>query len=379
MMAAKKKANIRYAVFLLVYVLVVLGVVAFFLTKLWGFAKEYEASRPANTMNAYVQDLNDNLWNDQVAQTIAEMPHEVQTDEECAQTVKQLLSEGIIYVRTASTGGSDTINYALRCGDRVIGKVTLVEDSSKANEVKYGMLPWVVSQEEFDFSGLYSSVEVTVPKSYTVTLNGVALGSEYIIQDDIQFELLKDYYSSYPSLPVMVTYRFEHVIGTLEPVIYNSNGNEVQIDQSGGEQQFLNNCSQDELEKLTDFTERFAERYQTYTSGIGGDAATAYKRLSPYIMSGSDLDSRMKAAQDGLDWAHTSDLSIEYTVLNSAVSFGDGVYLCDYSSAFSVKGANGTNDFVNNVKIIVIDKNGDMSDLRVAELDKYKNDSEESQ
>ena len=380
MMEKKKKSGRFYFLFLLVYILIVLGVIAFFMTKVWGFAEEYEAARPAHTMDAYVEDLNQNLWNDQVAQAIADMPHEVQSDEECAQVVKNMLSAGISYARTASTGSADSINYALRCGDKVIGKVTLIEDSSLADQVQYGMLPWIVSGAEFDFSGLYSSVEVTVPKSYTVMLNGTTLGSEYIIEDDIQFDLLKDYYSSYPKLPVMVTYRFEHIIGELEPVILDDHGNEVLLDESRGQEQFLNNCSDAELAKLTDFTERFAERYQSYNAGIGDDPATVYvNRLAGYIMPGSDLEFRMKAAQDGLGWAHTNSINIEYTILNSAVSFGEGVYLCDYSSAFTTKGINGTQDFENNIKMIVIDKTGDMSDLRVAEMSMYKKDSEESQ
>ena len=380
MMEKKKKSGRFYFLFLLVYILVVLGVIAFFMTKVWGFAEEYEAARPAHTMDAYVEDLNQNLWNDQVAQAIADMPHEVQSDEECAQVVKNMLSAGISYARTASTGSADSINYALRCGDKVIGKVTLIEDSSLADQVQYGMLPWIVSGAEFDFSGLYSSVEVTVPKSYTVMLNGTTLGSEYIIEDDIQFDLLKDYYSSYPKLPVMVTYRYEHIIGELDPVILDDHGNEVLIDESRGQEQFLNNCSDAELAKLTDFTERFAERYQSYNAGIGDDPATVYvNRLAGYIMPGSDLEFRMKAAQDGLGWAHTNSINIEYTILNSAVSFGEGVYLCDYSSAFTTKGINGTQDFENNIKMIVIDKTGDMSDLRVAEMSMYKKDSEESQ
>ena len=379
MMEKKKKSGLFYFLFLLVYILIVLGVIAFFMTKVWGFAEEFEAARPAHTMDAYVEDLNQNLWNDQVAQTIADMPHEVQSDEECAQVVKNMLSAGISYARTTGSG-DNSINYALRCGDKVIGKVTLIEDSSLADQVKYDMLPWIVSSEEFDFTGLYSSVEVTVPKSYTVMLNGIALGSEYIIEDDIQFDLLKDYYSSYPKLPVMVTYRFEHIIGELEPVILDDHGNEVLLDESRGQEQFLNNCSDAELAKLTDFTERFAERYQSYNAGIGDDPATVYvNRLAGYIMPGSDLEFRMKAAQDGLGWAHTNSINIEYTILNSAVSFGEGVYLCDYSSAFTTKGINGTQDFENNIKMIVIDKTGDMSDLRVAEMSMYKKDSEESQ
>lgn len=375
MMETKKKSGLGFPLFMLIYILLALALIAFGMLKLWGFAEEYEASRPVHTMDAYVQDLNENLWNDQVAQAISNMPHEVQSDEDCAQAVKELLSQGISYSRTASNGNTNTINYALRCGDRVIGKVTLAEDSSKADQVKYDMLPWVVQSAEFDFTGLYSSVEVTVPNSYTVKLNDVALGSEYIVVNDIHFKLLEDYYSSYPNLPVMVTYRYDHAVGQLEPVIYDETGNQVQLDESLGEEQFLSNCRQEELDKLTDFTQRFAERYQYYNAGLGDDPATVYaNRLAGYIMPGSDLEFRMQAAQDGLQYTHVSDLTINYTTLNSAVSFGSGVYLCDFTSAFSTKGINGTQDFENHLRMIVIDKNGDMSDLRVAELSMYKNE-----
>ena len=105
MMEKKKKSGLFYFLFLLVYILVVMGVIAFFMTKVWGFAEEYEAARPAHTMDAYVEDLNQNLWNDQVAQAIADMPHEVQSDEECAQVVKDMLSALKVGDRICTIGG----------------------------------------------------------------------------------------------------------------------------------------------------------------------------------------------------------------------------------------------------------------------------------
>ncbi len=380
MTQTKKKSGMNYFLALLIYILVMLAAIAALMVWLWGFAKEYEASRPTSTMNAYVQDLNENLWSDQIAQTIAEMPHEVQSDEDCAQAVREMLKQGVSYARTASGGSTDRVNYSLLCGNRIIGKVTLVEDSSQADRVKHDMLPWIVENEEFDFTGLCSTVEVTVPNSYTVTLNGVELGQEYIVGDPIHFSLLEDYYGSYDQMPYMVTYRYDHLFGEMEPVVYDSNGNVFQLDETRGEEQFLDNCSQEEMEKLTSFTERFAERYQYYMSAVGDDPATVYAaRLSGYILKGSDLEFRMKAAQDGLFYAHSNNMQVNQTTLNSAVSFGDGVYLCDFSSDFTVWGRNGEENQENHMRMIVVDISGNMSDLRVAELSKYKIDSEDSQ
>lgn len=367
-MRKKKKSNLSYVIFLLAYVIVVLCAAAFPLKKLWRYAEEYELSRPNKTMDAYVEYLNANLWNDEVAQTISEMPHEMQSDEDCAAVVQELLSEGISYVRTAGDGSGETINYALRCGSSIIGKVKLIQDTSKADEMEFDMLPWIVDEEEFDFNGLYSSIQVTVPKSYTVKLNDKTLGSEYIVEDEIHFAVLENYYASYQNLPVMVTYSFDHIIGSLDPVIYDSAGNEFQIDESMGEEQFLNSCTEEKLAVLDDFVQRFALRYQTYISGISSDPVTAYQSLAPYIVSGSDLEYRMKIAQDGLSWSHTSQFNVDSTVLNSVIDFGDGIYLCDYTSVGSSTDLNGTSQFENNARIIVVDKNGD---LRVAEMDMY--------
>lgn len=367
-MEKKKKIHV-YPIFLAVYVIVVLVAAMFPLKKLWRYAEEYEISQPSKTMDVYVQELNANLWNEQVAETISAMPHEVQSDEECAGIVKELLGQGITYVRTAGDGSGETVNYALRVGDSVIGKVKLAEDRSKADEMQFDMLPWIVVDEEFDFNGLYNSIQVTVPNSYKVTLNGIELGSDHIIEDGIQFQLLKDYYESYSKLPVMVTYSFDHIIGELEPVIYNDKNEQVQIDETQGEEQFLSNCSEEETARLTDFTERFAERYLYYTSGVSSEPEAALKRLSPYISVGSDLEDRMKIALDGYGWTHTSSFNIEYTALNSVVSFGDGVYLCDFSAKYSTSGANGAEEQEYKAKIIVIDTNGDM---RVADLSMYK-------
>lgn len=376
MMETKRKRNLAYPLALIIYIVVILAAITFLMVWLWGFAEEYEASRPINTMNEYVQGLNEKLWNDQMAQTIADMPHEVQSDEECTQVVKEMLSHGISFARTGSAGSTDRINYSLLCGDKIIGKVTLVEDSSRADQVKHGMLPWIVEKEEFDFTGFYTTVEVTVPDSYTVTLNGVALGSEYIIGEGAHFSLLEDYYASYDKLPVIVTYRFEHLFGEMEPVITDGNGNQVQVDESLGEDQFLNNCSTEEWDNLADFTERFAERYQYYMAAVEDDPVTVYaNRLRGYILTGSDLEFRMKAAQDGLTYAHVDSFYIDNTTLNSAVGFGDGVYLCDFTSAFTTRSRNGIQSFENGYRMIVVDIKGDMSDLRVAEMNMYKNDS----
>ena len=134
-MARKKKSNGRTAYFvcLSVYIILLIAVSCFGLSVVWQYAKEYENSRPLNVVEDYVAHLRENLWDENIANTIANMPHEFQSDEECAEHVKDLLSNGISYSRAASSDGGSVINYELRCNNNIFGKLSLIEDESYAD------------------------------------------------------------------------------------------------------------------------------------------------------------------------------------------------------------------------------------------------------
>jgi len=361
-MARKKKLGGKiYAISLAVYTLALIIVAIYGLSIVWDYAEEYEKSRPNNTMDEYVENLSKNLWDDSIADTIAAMPHEMQSDSECADIVKEMLSAGISYSRMP--GGSDdamSISYSLLCGDSVFGQVTLMEDESKKEEVKFDMLPWTVYKEEFDFTGLYSSVQVTVPATFSVELNGHELDEEYIVEEGIKYDVLDNYYDDYPNLPTKVTYKYDNVIGTLEPVIYDEDGNEFVIDPEKDDSQFISYCDETELSHFNEFAETFCDRYFNYISGIY-DPSYGYQRLLPYMKLGSDLDERMKQAMDGLSWAHTSSVRIDYVTLNSAIDISDGFYILDVSAGTTtLHPGQGEVVATQNMRLIVTDSGNDI-------------------
>ena len=144
-MSKKQKRNRKiYWICLLAYT-VLLSAAAFVgLKVVWSYAEEYENARPAKVIDQYVADLSENLWDDSIAETIASMPHEVQTDAECAECVKAMLKDGITYQRQGSSESGTVVTYNLMCNGNVFGKVSLIEDESKADTVKFGMLPWMI-------------------------------------------------------------------------------------------------------------------------------------------------------------------------------------------------------------------------------------------
>lgn len=369
-MARKKNRGAKiYAIFLSAYIILLAAVAMYGLSKVWEYAIEYENSRPDNVMDEYIADLSKKLWDDSIAQTIAAMPHEMQSDEDCAQIVQDMLSNDLSYARSGN-GSSELLQvYNLRCNGNVFGKVTLKQDESKADEVKYGMLPWLIYKEEFDFTGLYTSVEVTAPASYSVQLNGNTLGPEYIIASGIHMDVLEGYYDEYANLPTKVTYRFDNLIGTVEPVILDEQGNVFTIDPNKDDSQFIKGVDEERTARFQEFVGKFVERYEKYISGIyKNETEYGYQRMLPYIKSDTDFASRLKMMQDGLYWAHNSYLNVNSTGLNSALGLGEDTYILDISYDFNVGTPRGDEYYAENAKLIVTDIGGD---VRVISMDIY--------
>ena len=337
--------------------------------QVWKYAEAFEISRPASTMDSYVANLSRELWDEGIAETVAAMPHEVQSDEEVEECVRELLSSGnITYVRKG--GGADRVNYSLRCKGSEFGTITLVPDESAevsidTDKFPWRLLPWTlrpwrIESESFDFTGLYSSVEVEVPYDYSVWLNGVQLSRDYIVEENIPYDVLEDYYGFYEEMPTKVRYRFDNVIGSVNPVIRDADGEIFIVDPNLDDSQFIKPCTEEELARLAEFTAGFAVNYLKYISGVT-DPTYGYQRLSAYLMPGSDLDNRMKDAMDGLSWAHTSSITVDSSQLNGALALGEGFYLCDISAtATTFAMGHGEVETVNNMRVIVLDRNNDV-------------------
>ena len=132
----RKRSSKIYWACLIIYTVLLIAAAVYGLTTIWAYAEEYELSRPNNTMDEYVATLSENLWGDGIAETVSNMAHEVQSDEEVAEHVKQLLKNGISYVRKGSSDGTNAAVYSLRCNGNEFGTVRLVEDESYSSQAR---------------------------------------------------------------------------------------------------------------------------------------------------------------------------------------------------------------------------------------------------
>ena len=144
-MAKKKRrlGRVLYTLFLALWAALLCCAVYYGLDKVWTYAEAYEASRPNHTMDAYVADLSRNLWDEGIADTIKAMPHEVQSDEEVGERVREMLADGISYSRK-SGGGEGRAIYSLRCRGNEIGTVTIAEDENYEPPFDMSRFPWTL-------------------------------------------------------------------------------------------------------------------------------------------------------------------------------------------------------------------------------------------
>lgn len=378
----KRKSNAGTAVYVVVltlWILFLAAVCLYILSQIWAYASVYDETKVEPVIESYVANLRENLWDDDIAATVETMPHPVQSNEEVRELVREILrTDEIGYTEKAGAVRSDKITYFLLCGDKAFGEVTLIEDTSKnlvenirlpsaligilakiGVAIQPELYPWKVSEESFDFSGLYSSITVTVPKTYRVTLNGVTLGEEYIVEKDILFDNLKAYSYLYDNLPTKVTYKFDNILGEIDPVIYNEAGDAFTIDPEKDDSQFMTEVDSTTMERIRTHINGFSDAY-LHLSASTGNPNEPYAQLLNYIEPDSEMDNTLKQIFLIGDWSHNSYYEYKGSEVTDAYIISNNLYLVEYYARATVNQPAGPVELERHLRSIVNDSGDHM-------------------
>lgn len=349
----KIKKSVKHPLVLgmVIYAVVFLAILTVGLSLFWNFIEAYEGSRPRNTIDAYVEQLTEAHICDQSAELLAQVDSNLQSEEACRELICEAVSGGVTYAKKSAESDDTRTVYALRSGSRVIGSVTMT--TTEVDD--YGFAHWEVTEESFDLSYLLGdAVSITVPSDYLVYANGVCLDGSYITESGIHYDALEAFYDDY-SLPTMVTYKTGTVLGTVTVEVTDPAGNAVVINENTDYNAFLSNCTEEEVQELERFSNVFLERYVAFTSSAHKSSEVNYAKLLNYVVSGSDLHTRMRLALDGLSWAQSNGDKIVSITMNRFVNIGDGKYLCDATYEVDTSGREGVVRTTSNVKFIIVD------------------------
>lgn len=361
----KKRGGAWFALGMFLYAVVFLGAAAYGLKYLWGILVEFEAKESykeqvtGNPIDDYMASLTlDRVLDAATPEVYASLNQDIQTEEECRDMLASYLTGDFTRAKVMELGmtsESSEIRYDIYCGTHKVGRVT----TSSHIEDRYGFTVWEVTDETFDLTNLVLKEEmmgeaftVTVPHDHTVSVNGVALDGSYIIESNLQYELLADFYEDY-TLPYIVTYQAGPFMGDVQPVITNPAGEVVTIDESTDWNSFLNNCSEEEITQIQEFLEDFLASYVKFTASKE-TRFEAYRDVISYMVKNGELADRMKRALDGLQYNHIRNAYLLSVTQHHCVNIGNGRYLVDLTYVSNVDKYAGYYEESINLKVILV-------------------------
>lgn len=335
----------------LVYGLVFLGAIALALTWLWGCMEAYERTRPAVVRDNYLSQLTKEHICDLAAETYDAIDHRIQTVEDCRAYILDNLSGEITCAKKTAESTHTQQVYALRCNGKTIGTFTMAAGSKD----RYGFTSWQIDREQVDMSSLLGEKAVVrVPEGYTVFANGCPLDQSYVTEtEEVPYTVFAEFYENY-DLPMlkMLTYEVEPVLGEITLEVRDLQGGSAVLG-ADEDYPFQDNCTQQQEEQLQTFVEEFLRRYVIF-SGCANDARVSnYINVVAMVVDGSRLQTRMRDAIDGLQFAQSNGDKIASIDIHQMIDLGEEKYLCDVTYLVDTTGHKGVVQTSNNVKIIV--------------------------
>lgn len=349
----KKRSFGWFVLGMVVYAVLFLGVTYFGLDFLWDYMEAYEASRPNNTISAYMDELTEEHIVDlSVNAVLSQIDSGLQSEEECREYMRNALSAGVTHAKKTKECTDTRQVFVLRTGSTVIGEFSIA-----ANEPdEYGFSTWDLESESFDLTYLVGTdtVSMTVPDSCAVWVNGHQLGSEYIIEEGIQYEAIAEYYEEY-DLPCQVTYQAGPFLGEMEISATDAEGNAVTFDENTDYSVYYLNCTEEEAADLDAFTAEFVKRYVAFTGSNDDNRHARYYKLIEYIVEDSDMASRLKNALDGLQYGQSRRDDIASLVTHLQLRVEEGKYICDITYEVDTTGKKGVIRTTTNAKLCIVE------------------------
>lgn len=334
----KKRKFPVFSLCLLVYTIVFLLAVNFGLKFFWDYIDAYEVSRPHITTDAYMQQLNADYICQKASSVLDLIDPTVQTREEGLQVMKDALQEPFTCSKWVNQCTDDKLVYMLRSGAQIIGSFEM----EPAAEGRHGFHPWTVTKDSFDLSFLLEpGFEVTAPHDAQVFVGGKLLGSENIVKKDIPYQELADLYDTH-TLPTRTKYSVGKHLGQLSVHAISAQGSP--IDLSANPAVFLNNCTGAEMKALNEITEQYVDAYVRFTCQTDNALQANFDNLRKYMVSGGQLEQRMRKSFGGLEWVKDRQASIQALDIHHLISIGNDRYICDVTCHF--KSLNDKGDIV---------------------------------
>lgn len=362
----KRDSAHSFALGMLLYALIFAAIGAVGLRFFWSYIDEYEKSRPNNTMDQYIQSLDEEHIKKLSAGFVATLDHNVQTEEESYACILSALNGELGYAKKSAESTEDSLVYIITMDGSKLGRVVLTKQE---DDPTFGFSPWTVAEEEMDFSCLLSTKDITVPDTWTVSCNGNVLDASYLSGEKLPYAMLEEFYDEGFNLPTLVTYHVDNFVGDIRLTVSNEAGETVELPEGETDQSFFtDNCTEQEKSEIKTIVDNFITNYVLFMSSANGFVWSNYSAVMQYVVPDSELAIRLAETVEGQIYASSMGDDIVSITLNGSMDLGGGNYYADVTYVVDTTGQKGVVQTTSNLKLIVSQTD---SGLKVAAIASY--------
>ena len=364
---AKKKPSFLKG--LLAYAIFFLSIAVIGLIILFRYLDEYEKTRPERAVEQYMASFDVERIRRYEEDFLLSLDTNIQPPDVSFSIIREFLSPGVQEVKDPANSNDEKISYVLKCEDTVIGSFELVQ----AEETAFGLRPWTVSRENFDFSFLLESCDpVTVPQDYKVYCNGYLLDSSYIIEDNIPFDYIRDYYGSGYELPYLCTYEIGEYLSEITVEVFDETGAPAEVYNENVQEEYLSRyCNAEKKAEVEAFIPAFIEKYVAFTGSSKWNYRENYFALEDYLVKGGDLQVRTYNTMDSLVFGTYRNNVITGIDIRKILDVGSGQYMCDLTYYVDCLGALGYVNTENIIRLIVQETDAGLKAAEILEKATY--------
>ena len=319
----KGKLN-YFLIFLICWLVVVTGFIAWFLIRFNDFAAKYEeqyqASLPVHTAEAVTKHFNEHdveyIWNN-----MAEKPEVTVFEDEA--TVKNYVTnliadKSFVCSEAESSTDSDPEFYVKTSDGLIVAKILLTEDKSK--ELPYGFKAWKEGKLEF-YTAATEVATVKAPATYKIFVNGKELNDSHLAGDVAESEL-NQYVTPYAEIPGTATYQVTGLYDKPVVTAKDYTGHECECVYDENTDTYTVEFIKDfeGKDELSEYAIKFASTFANYISQDAG--ATA---LDKYFPSGSQQLSYIKRNSSRQLYTKHGKVEIKNGEIKDITVFSDDV------------------------------------------------------
>ena len=350
-MSDMRRNRSRFAIGLLIYILVFLLLAAAALFALKLYLQAYEDSRSNNCIQRYLTACTEGELGSEWEKSLSGLDERVQTKDELRAFIRGMIRNADC--RAIRSDSQSEKRYGLFDGDgQCFARLTM----RQGEEEHWGFRAWEVVDVDSEFAAYAQSYTATVPSDYRVCLGDTELDERFIVERDIPYEALEACREQISRLPTMVRYEVGPTLLEGPLRILTAGGREIPEDKQN-ELSYLANCSSTVREYLEEFSLRYLSTYLPYAGDLNHNGMGHWAELRDMIVRGGDLEERLINARSGFGFGNTTSIKIVEHTLNLCVDLKDGHYLVDILYRTETVGLHGPVQEDNRVRLLLWEEN----------------------